>query len=664
MSLGSLVVSLSANTAQFTGAMDKAAHTASMRMAQMQKSAKVAGAAIGAAFVAGAGAASILVKQAIDSADAMAKMAQKAGVSVESLSTLAFAAELSGVEVGTLQSAMVKLTKGMSDANMGTGEAIKGFAALGISVKDSSGNLKDSDIMISEVAAKFAGMQDGANKTALAVAIFGKSGADLIPMLNQGASGLKAMQEEARALGLEIDGSSGPAAERFNDNLTRLNSVKKGFANQIMKAVLPALEGLTNNMVASAKSSGVLEKAARSAAAGIKILMSVGAIVAGVFKTLGESLGGVAAMILQLFQGDFKQAFEIGKNVVLDFAGNIKSTLGTVESIWDESAANVEAGAAKTGKKIAAPLMVAATIAKQSREKIVNEVNASADAINKMIDSLDFQADTFGKSDAETAQWTLGLLKATQAQRDHVATVYEFLEAKKLESEATAEGVKLFEETRTPIEQYSARVTRLNELVQAGAIGWDVYDRALKKAQDNLDKTTKTGEDSMERLVAAVEGWGNKVADTFVTFATTGKLSFKDLANSIVADITRIIVMQQISNARMAVMGSSGGGFLTSLLGGSSSAPDFSSAIGNLFSADGGGYTGNAPRTGGLDGKGGFMAVLHPQETVTDHTKGQRSGNTVNVTINQSFAAGTSRATTMQAASDARRQLEYAGRNL
>ena len=83
-----------------------------------------------------------------------------------------------------------------------------------------------------------------------------------------------------------------------------------------------------------------------------------------------------------------------------------------------------------------------------------------------------------------------------------------------------------------------------------------------------------------------------------------------------------------------------------------------------LFSADGGGYTGAGPRSGGMDGKGGFMAMLHPQETVVDHTRGQRAGNSVSLVINQSFAQGTSRQTTMQAAADASRQLQYAGRNL
>jgi hypothetical protein len=55
------------------------------------------------------------------------------------------------------------------------------------------------------------------------------------------------------------------------------------------------------------------------------------------------------------------------------------------------------------------------------------------------------------------------------------------------------------------------------------------------------------------------------------------------------------------------------------------------SMLSGLFSFDGGGYTGSGPRAGGLDGKGGYLAMLHPQETVIDHTKGQRApGGVVN----------------------------------
>jgi hypothetical protein len=69
------------------------------------------------------------------------------------------------------------------------------------------------------------------------------------------------------------------------------------------------------------------------------------------------------------------------------------------------------------------------------------------------------------------------------------------------------------------------------------------------------------------------------------------------------------------------------------------------SVVSSLFSFDGGGYTGAGSRSGGLDGKGGFMAMLHPNETVLDHTRGQGGGGTA--VINQSFNFGNASADTV-----------------
>ena len=179
-------------------------------------------------------------------------------------------------------------------------------------------------------------------------------------------------------------------------------------------------------------------------------------------------------------------------------------------------------------------------------------------------------------------------------------------------------------------------------------INWELgAEEGLANYLDQVADTYGKVEDIFTKAFKGME-------DALVDFVTTGKLDFTSLANSILADITRIIVQQNIMGplAKAVQGGDLGGSF-------------FGKVASELFSADGGGYTGDAPRSGGIDGKGGFMAVLHPQETVVDHTKGQSvSGNTVNVTINQTFAPGTTRATTLQAAADASRQLQYAGRNL
>ncbi|MFK5283958.1 hypothetical protein ACI3PL_30705, partial [Lacticaseibacillus paracasei] len=75
---------------------------------------------------------------------------------------------------------------------------------LGISVSTASGQLKTNDQILAQVFDKFAAMPDGIEKTALAVHIFGRSGATLIPLLNEGTQGLSAMSEEASRLGLIV----------------------------------------------------------------------------------------------------------------------------------------------------------------------------------------------------------------------------------------------------------------------------------------------------------------------------------------------------------------------------------------------------------------------------------------------------------------------------
>lgn len=140
-------------------------------------------------------------------------MSQKIGISTEELSTLAFAAELADVSLDQLQTGLVRLSKNAADMANGTGEAKDAFKALGLEVVNSAGTLKTNDELLKEIATKFAGLEDGADKTALAVKLFGKSGAELVPMLNAGAAGIEELQSRARQLGLELSTEAGRAAE-------------------------------------------------------------------------------------------------------------------------------------------------------------------------------------------------------------------------------------------------------------------------------------------------------------------------------------------------------------------------------------------------------------------------------------------------------------------
>jgi hypothetical protein len=200
-----------------------------------------------------------LGKDAIDAADQINKMSQKVGVSVESLSTLKYAAELSDVSLESLGTGLKKLSVNMLDTQTGTGEAKDAFKALGISVTDTRGNLKGTEDVLLELAERFSGMEDGAGKTALAVKLFGRAGAELIPFLNQGRSGIAALTAEAEKLGIKMSGETAKAAETFNDNLTSLRTAVDGTARAMVNPLLPALIDITNQMKEGAKEGGIFK---------------------------------------------------------------------------------------------------------------------------------------------------------------------------------------------------------------------------------------------------------------------------------------------------------------------------------------------------------------------------------------------------------------------
>jgi len=387
MALASLVVSLAANVAQFSEDMGKAAHISAKEMEKIQKEAKKAGKAIGAMFVAGTATAAVLVKQAINSADAMSKMSQSSGIAIETLSQLNYVAGLSGVSTESLAQSMGRLSRNMMDAASGTGEASKAFKALGIEVKGADGSLKSSNSVMLEVAERFAGMEDGAGKTALAMQIFGRAGAQLIPMLNQGKDGIEALQAEAEKLGLTLDGSTGRSAEAFNDNLTRLNSVKKGIANTVMRELLPTLTNLTDRLVENAKNADLMDTAARAAATGLRILFTGAAILVGTFKALGQAWGALAASFALVAQGEFSKAWDVVKDGANNFNETITNTVMTVESIWRESAEGAET-AVKRVTKAQAPLIAnekeLAKLAKD-REKAAKDAQKAEQDFNDLM---------------------------------------------------------------------------------------------------------------------------------------------------------------------------------------------------------------------------------------------------------------------------------------
>lgn len=243
--VGSLRVDLGLNSAAFTQGLN----LAQGKLKSFQKITTMGFAALGVAAAGAAAAIGIGIKGALDHADALGKSAQKAGVAVESLSRLEYAAKLSDVSLESLTGGLQKLSKSMVDVAGGKGPEAA-FRALGIAVKDGLGNLRSGDAVFADLADRFSRMEDSALKTSLAVQIFGKSGAELIPLLNEGRDGLAAMAAESDRLGNTISTSTAKAAEKFNDTLTTIQASLQGVFNRIIgdQGVQTAIQDLADTL--------------------------------------------------------------------------------------------------------------------------------------------------------------------------------------------------------------------------------------------------------------------------------------------------------------------------------------------------------------------------------------------------------------------------------
>lgn len=186
-----------------------------------------------------------VTKTVIDAGDELSKLSQKTGVSVEDLGKLQYAADLSGVSTEQLGKGLAKLAVEIAAAGAGSEKSSKLFASLGIGLRNADGRLRSTGDVLADLADRFQQMPDGVGKTALAVDIFGeKLGARMIPLLNAGRDGLKAMGDEAEALGIIIGTKLAEDSEAFNDNLTRLQKLSTATGIAIGTQLIPRLNSL------------------------------------------------------------------------------------------------------------------------------------------------------------------------------------------------------------------------------------------------------------------------------------------------------------------------------------------------------------------------------------------------------------------------------------
>ena len=272
-----------------------------------------------------------MVKSAIDTGDALDEMSQRVGVSVETLSVWKPAAEQSGVSGESFEKGLRKLSTTMLEAATGSEDAARGFSAVGVEFKNQDGTLRATDQVLLDLAERFKAMPDGAEKTALAVQLFGKSGAELIPFLNQGRDGINELAAEMQALGVQMSSETAAQAGNFNDALDKLKLATTSIGNQIIASLLPALNDMAGGMVESAKQGGTLRVILDGVVLVLKTLALGAATVGKAFVALGEAIGAGVAAAVEALKGNTEGA----KAIIADLKGNLVKRLDELASFRD-----------------------------------------------------------------------------------------------------------------------------------------------------------------------------------------------------------------------------------------------------------------------------------------------------------------------------------------
>lgn len=248
----------------------------------------LAGTAVVAGFVG-------MMRSIIETADHLNDLSQRTGIAVEDLDALGYAAELNGTNLDAVSGALGKLAKNMAEAAGGGKEAIAVFAQFGISQEELASGSITADEALARVADKIAAMPDGWQKTAAAQQVFGKSAAELVPLLNGGGDAIRGARTELESMGALFTGTMAQAGDQFNDNMSKLRRMAGALGLSIAQEVMPVLNGFVQGMIDAKTSTGnlagdtSLQQWAAVAAQSVAALVDVIRVATqGVFSLIGS----------------------------------------------------------------------------------------------------------------------------------------------------------------------------------------------------------------------------------------------------------------------------------------------------------------------------------------------------------------------------------------
>ena len=209
----------------------------------------LSGALAGVGVAVGIGALIRFSKQSLTAADAIGKTADRLGITTTALQTYRFAAEQSGMSTAELDKSMEGFSRRIGDAGMGIGTALPFFKSMNISLKDSNGKMKSTEILLAEVADKMKSMADPTEKMSTGMALFGRVGSKMVNMLQAGSSSMAELREQLVSTGGIIEEKFIREAEQANDSMNRLSKTFGAISTRLLSDLSPAILMVTDRLM-------------------------------------------------------------------------------------------------------------------------------------------------------------------------------------------------------------------------------------------------------------------------------------------------------------------------------------------------------------------------------------------------------------------------------
>lgn len=411
-------------------------------------------------------------KAAVAFGDDINRAAIKTGASAESMSELAYAAKLADVEFDALTVGIGKMQKQISAASRGNKEATQSFADLGIKVEDLAG--LDADQQLELVAKALASIPDDADRAAAAIAIFGKSGADLLPLFQDGARGIREAREEAHKFAVTLTNEQAQALADVDDAVVRLGESFRGLSLQMTAAAAPHIIDFFDQLsreIRSLKEPLSLQQQALELIQGA-LLATYGPAAVGAVKQLDDAFS------------DLADDMERAASAPLGSAARTEAMSRGLGLAYDVAKANEQAAEA-------------AKAAREAAEKAAREAEKrQREEEQRLKDLADQYRDTYQaaeeavKASRTEGEHALDVLNEQRAALDAAATAFpamaaQYAEAKaKLEDAFLADPITIqpkieLEKVKTELDVFWEEASRNTQDIIANALT-DGFDDGIK----------------------------------------------------------------------------------------------------------------------------------------------------------------------------------------